>query len=124
VAVNGDEVWAARFLSARSTAGYDVPGVDELLARVAAELDAGRPAGPLIEAAALRKRIWKSGYDIDAVDWFLGRFLARDRLEPGGVDADPWHDLAVAQSTRSSASAATASWLAAGEEFSNECAGA
>jgi DivIVA domain-containing protein len=124
VAVNGDEVRATRFLSTRSAAGYDVPEVDELLARVAAELDAGRPAGPLIETAALRRRIWKSRYDIDAVDCFLGRFVARDRLEPGGVNADPWRDLAVAQLTRSSTSAAKASWLASREDFSNECAGA
>ena len=123
--MNGDEVRATRFLITRSGSGYDVPEVDDLLARVAAELDAGRPAGPLIEAAALRRRIWpKSRYDIDAVNWFFGRFLARDRLEPGGASADPWRDLAVAQLTRSSASAPKASSFASRDDFSNECAGA
>ena len=29
--------------------GYDVPEVEDLLDRIAAELDAGRPAWPLIE---------------------------------------------------------------------------
>jgi hypothetical protein len=131
VAVSGDEVRVARFLSTRSAAGYDVAEVDQLLTHVAAELDAGRPARPLIETAAFRRRrapfsIWSRarGYDIDAVDWFLGRFLAQDRLQPGGVKADPWRDLAVAQLTCSSASAATSSWLASREEFSGECAGA
>jgi hypothetical protein len=112
VAVNGEEVRATWFLGARSTLGYDIPEVDELLARVAAELDAGRPAGPLIETAALRIRRWKRHYDIDAVDWFLDRFLAQDKPEPGGVNADPWRDLAVAQLTL------------ADRDFSRECAGA
>jgi hypothetical protein len=131
VAVNGEEVRATWFLGARSTLGYDIPEVDELLACVAAELDAGRPAGPLIETAAFRRRrapvwLWSRarGYDIDAVDWFLGRILAPDRLEPGGVNADPWRDLSVTQLTRSYTSAAQASQLADREDFSGECAGA
>ena len=124
VAVTGEQVRATRFLTlhARSAPGYDAAEVDELLARVAAELDAGRPAWPPIEAAAFRIRRRKRRYDIDAVDWFLGRFLPQDRLERGGVNADPWRDLAVAQLTRSSASAAKASRLA--KDFSRECAGA
>jgi DivIVA domain-containing protein len=127
VAVNGEEIRATRFLKPRWSGGYNAPEVDELLARVAAELDAGRPAGPLIETAAFRRPmllVGKSFYDIDAVDWFLGQFLAQDRLEPGGVNADPWRDLTVTQLTRSSASAAKASQLADREDFSGECAGA
>jgi DivIVA domain-containing protein len=54
--------------------GYDAAEVDDLLARVAAELDAGRSADPLIENA--RFRAGRRGYDIDAVDWFLGQLLS------------------------------------------------
>jgi hypothetical protein len=39
----------------RSITGYAAPEVDDLLGRVAAELDAGRPAGPLIENATFRR---------------------------------------------------------------------
>ena len=46
--VNGDEVRDARFLNGD---GYDAGQVDDLLRRVAVELDAGRPAGPLIAGA-------------------------------------------------------------------------
>jgi hypothetical protein len=81
--------------------GYHAGEVDDLLHRVAAELDAGRPPGPVIETATFpppRKR----SYDIDAVDWFFGQF-ARDPndFEPAGLGSDPWGDLAVAQLTRS-----------------------
>jgi hypothetical protein len=78
--------------------GYDAQQVDDLVRRVAGELDADRPAGPLIENARLQERIWGRRYDIDAIDWFLGQFF----LVPGsfglaGPSADPWGDLAVAQ---------------------------
>jgi hypothetical protein len=39
----------------RSITGYAAPEVDDLIGRVAAELDAGRPAGPLIENATFRR---------------------------------------------------------------------
>ena len=107
--MNGDEVQAARFLRARgSNRGYDEPQVDGLLRRVASELDAGRPAGPAIVDAAFGKQSWwayswteRSGYDIDAVDWFLDH-LRRSPVpaERAGLSPDPWHALPVAQVTR------------------------
>jgi hypothetical protein len=50
--------------------GYNVAEVGDLVARAAAEMDDGRPAGPLIENAALsRARFnWTSAYDVEAVD--------------------------------------------------------
>ena len=71
--MNGDEVRNARF--GPSVGGYDAPQVDGLLRRIAVELDAGRPAGPLIADATLQPAEMglrsPRGYDIDAVDWFL-----------------------------------------------------
>jgi DivIVA domain-containing protein len=107
--VNSDEVRATRFV--RSASGYDASQVDGLLGRVAAELDAGRPAGPLIENAKFRGRVdpfftvnpsfLKRYYDVDSVDWFLGQLLLRPgHAELAGLSDDPWRDLAVAQSTR------------------------
>jgi DivIVA domain-containing protein len=107
--VNGGEVRDTWFLRAGGGGhGYDESEVDALLRRVAAELDAGRPAGPLIENATFReRRIQGRGYDIDAVDWFLDQFLLHPvPTEPAGTSADPWRDLAVAQLTRSGAGAA------------------
>jgi hypothetical protein len=100
--VNGDDVRDAWFLRPEQQ-GYDVSEVDDLLRRVAAELDVGRPAGPLIENATFRRRhISGWGYDIDAVDWFLDQFLLRPVLtESAGTSADPWRDVAVAQFTGS-----------------------
>lgn len=71
--VNGDKVRDTMFL--RVPWGYDMAKIDDLLGRVAAELDAGRPAGPLIGSATFlfRRRtfglVWlKYGYDVfDAV---------------------------------------------------------
>ena len=101
--VNSDEVRATRF--ERGASGYDASQVDELLGRIAAELDAGRPAGPLIENAKFRGGgLWlflKRYYDIDSVDWFLDQLLLRPgHAELAGLSDDPWRDLAVAQSTR------------------------
>lgn len=95
--MNGDEVRDTWFLG--SQRGYDASEVDDLLDRVAAELDAGRPGGPLIENATFQKK--NGGYDVDAVDWFLDQLI----LHPGhvgrpGTSADPWRDLPVAQFTR------------------------
>ena len=59
--------------------GYDVPEVEDLLDRIAAELDAGRPAWPLIESTTMRQpwaRRRVKECDIDAVDWFLGQLLS------------------------------------------------
>ena len=56
--VNGDVMRDTRFLGnsrLRGRAGYATPEVDDLLGRVAAELDTGRPAGPLIENATFRR---------------------------------------------------------------------
>ena len=49
--VNGDEVRGTWFFRRESLWGYDAPAVDDLLARVASELDAARPASPLVENA-------------------------------------------------------------------------
>ena len=49
--MNGDQVRGTWFLRPYKgmPQGYDVPEVEDLLDRIAAELDAGRPAWPLIE---------------------------------------------------------------------------
>jgi hypothetical protein len=98
--VNGDHVrdtlfcWAGR----REVTGYDALQVDDLRRRIAAELDAGGSARPLIENATLRKRKYRLRYDIDAVDWFLGRFLLPlSHVELGGIADDPWGGLPVAR---------------------------
>src|SRR6516225_1315379 len=69
--VNGEEVRGTSFRR-RSAGGYSAIEVDDLLRRVAAELDAGQPAGPLIANATFQSG-GKRSYDIDAVDWFLGQ---------------------------------------------------
>src|SRR5215475_6506363 len=94
--VNGDEVRNTKFLPPRAR-GYDSSEVDELLRRVAVELDAGRAAGPLIRNARFRHRApARKAYDEDAVDWFLEEFLRQEgQPEPDGISADPWRDLPV-----------------------------
>jgi hypothetical protein len=83
----------------RGIAGYDAQQVDDLLSRVAAELDTGGSARPLIQNAAFRKRKYGRRYDIDAVDRFLDRFLLPvGHVEPDGVVDDPWGDFPVARS--------------------------
>ena len=79
--VTGDQVRDTTFLTG---GGYDVAEVDDLLGRVAVELDAGRSAEPLISNAAFRKR--GDGYDIIAVDWFLGQLLRQEGND--GVNAE------------------------------------
>jgi len=92
--VNGGEVrdtWFFRW--ARN--GYEAPEVGDLLRRVADALDAGQPAGPLIENARFRCRR-ATGCDIDAVDWFFEELRRQeDRSEAAGASSDPWRDLAV-----------------------------
>ena len=90
--MNGDEVRAVRFLAGY---GYDAPQVDDLLRRLAAELDAGRPGGPLIANATFRRTVGY-GYEGEAFDWFLEEFLRQEsQPEPAGMNADPWRDLPV-----------------------------
>jgi len=78
--VSGEEVRNARFLSGD---GYDASQVDDLLLRIAEELDAGWPAGPLIAGAAFSRRMWRwhRGYGIGPVDWFLDQVLHRLALQ-------------------------------------------
>jgi DivIVA domain-containing protein len=92
-AVNGDEVRNVKFGSGT----YDSSQVDDLLERIAAELDAGRPAGPLIANATFQQRLLRRrGYDSDAVDWFLDQLRRReDPSEAACTTADPWRDLAA-----------------------------
>lgn len=74
--------------------GYDQEQVLDLLRRVAKELDAGRPAGPLIKSAVFRAG--DTGYDRGAVDWFLGQLLAQPGpAEQAELSSDPWRDLEV-----------------------------
>jgi hypothetical protein len=132
--VNGDAVrdtWFLRSSWLRSLTGYAAPEVDDLLGRVAAELDAGRPAGPLIENATLRRRHISGGlavgiqYDIDAVDWFFDQFLRRpDHTELAGISVDPWRDLAVAQLTGSKVRDAAEQPRNSRAYFAEECANA
>jgi hypothetical protein len=93
--VSGDEVRAARFgLGLLYSAGE----VDDLLSRVAAELDAGRPTSELIRSAAFPGNFPpRNAYDVEAVDWFLEMLLAR--TGPGGAAGhapDPWQAHPVA----------------------------
>lgn len=89
--MNGDEVRNVKF----GRGLYDAAQVNDLLERIADELDAGRPAGPLIANVTFQKHTtaWH-GYDIGAVGWFLDQF--RRREDPTGAartNADPWRHL-------------------------------
>ena len=99
-AVNGDGFRDTTFLANGTGKCYDGSEVDDLLDRVAAELDAGRLGGPLIRNATFSRG---EGYDIYAVDWFLEEFLRReDQPELAGASADPWRDHPIVnQMTRS-----------------------
>jgi len=90
--MNGDEARNITF----GKGDYDASQVNDLLARIAAELDAGRPAGPLIANATIKKRLLPVGYDRGAVDWFLGQLWRReDPAEADRMNADPWGALAA-----------------------------
>jgi DivIVA domain-containing protein len=127
--VTGDQVRDATFYTKTSLTGgwvYDAAEVDDLLRRVADELDAGRPAGPMVRNAAFGKR--SNGYDIGAVDWFLGQLLFYPGpAELAEMSADPWRDLGVvAQFTRSgmgdfAGRSAFSSWLAVRKHYAREC---
>ncbi len=92
--VNADEVRDVRF----RRGSYDAAEVDDLHSRLGTELDAGRPAGPLIANAAFRsKGLLGRGYAVESVDWFLDQLRSReDYCDLAGTGADPWRDLAVA----------------------------
>ena len=89
--VNGDDVRNVKF----GNGGYDKPQVDDLLDRIAAELDAGRPAGPLITSATFQRGYLRSsGYKTGAVDWFLEELRRlEDPSELARMNSDPWRDL-------------------------------
>ena len=92
--MNGDDVRDIKF----RRGSYDASQVDDLLRRVAIELDAGRPVGPLIANARFRQRGIR-GYDHEAVDWFLDQLCSReDHGDLAGTGADPWRGLAVVKS--------------------------
>ena len=83
--MNGDEVRGVRFprgggwrpaRRSAAVAGYDASQVDDLLRRIAVELDAGRPARPLIMSATFQ--LADVGYEVDAVDWFLDQLRCRE----------------------------------------------
>jgi len=96
--VTGDEIRDTTFLIV--VRGYDVAQVDDLLCRIAAEIDADRPIEPLIDNVSFRSGGWARGYDVQAVDWFFEQ-LRLDHHAPAGMTQDPWRDLAVtAQFTR------------------------
>jgi DivIVA domain-containing protein len=94
--VNGDGVRDTTFMpTGNLTRAYDVAEVDELLGRIAAELDAGRQVGSLIENATFQTRVGKQGYDVEAVDWFLEQLRCREGHSELNGMSDPWRDLAV-----------------------------
>jgi hypothetical protein len=91
--------------------GYLASDVDELLLRVADEMDAGRPVGGLVSNAALRtpqpepvtfrsmslrRRKGQLIYDVAAVHWLLGQLRrCDDDWDRARLEADPWRDLAA-----------------------------
>ena len=125
-AVNGDHVRTVRFYGGQ----YDAAKVDDLLRRVAAELDAGRPVGSLIPNAQFRRagHLTGKGYDVDAVDWFLDQLLLPpSHSKLAGNGEDPWRDLGEVTRLTFSGVSGTAkhsagrAWLASEEHFSKEC---
>ena len=89
--MTGDEVRDTTFLIVDH--GWNVAQVDDLLRRVAAEIDAGQPVIPLLDSTTLRRD--KYGYDAEAVYWFL-ELLRVDHRDLAGMSQDPWRGLAVA----------------------------
>src|SRR5215469_7299488 len=84
----------------------------------------GRPAGPLIETAVLR-RWWLKSCDIDAVDWFLDQLVRPVPREPTVISADPWQETGVAQFTQGGGRAlAKLSPRASRKSFAEECVNA
>jgi hypothetical protein len=102
--VNGDEVRGVWFPATQpgdgSLGGYHEADVNDLLARVAGELDSGRPAGLLIANATFRVPssfgVKNGGCLTGAVDWFLEQLrLQEDSSEVARMNTDPWRDLAT-----------------------------
>jgi hypothetical protein len=103
--VNGDEVRRAWFLDFMEgeggPGGYDAADVYDLLARVAAELDSGRPVRPLIANATFQvpskwSFLKRRGLLTGAVDWFLEQLLLQENpSEMARTNTDPWRDLAT-----------------------------
>jgi len=90
--LNGDEIRNITF----GKGLYDASQVNELLDRIAAELDAGRPAGTLIASEAFEQRPFARGYNAGAVNWFLEQLWRReDPAEADRMNADPWGALAA-----------------------------
>ncbi len=92
--MNGDEVrniGLTRLLGG----GYDASEVNNLLLRVAAELDAERPIWPLIAKATFQTRSLRGSYQPGPIDWFLDQLRWEDLSEMARVNADPWRDLAA-----------------------------
>ena len=106
--VNGDALRRLALPRGAGYLGYLVSDVDELLLRVADEMDAGRPVGGLVANAALRMpesprpkpglrvRQLPLTYQVTAVHWLLGQ-LSRcdDDWDRARLEADPWRDLAA-----------------------------
>jgi DivIVA domain-containing protein len=108
--VNGDEIRDVRF--DRRPYGYDAFQVEDLLGRLATEVDAGRLIGSLLAKATFRRTgLRRPGYGRESVDWFLDQLrITEDRARSG---SDPWCHLAVADYFASS-----------GPGLHQECAGA
>ena len=70
--------------------------VDELLRRIAAEVDAGRPVGPMIEEAEFRARSGTQAYETGAVDWFLELIRCLEDHPELARMSDPWRGWPVA----------------------------
>ena len=96
--VTGDQVRDTGFLRPHGNLarGYDVAEVDELLRLMAAELDAGRQVGPMIEKAEFRFRMGTQAYETPAADWFLEMLRCREDRSELAQGSDPWRDLPVA----------------------------
>jgi hypothetical protein len=107
VQVNGDELRSLAL--PEEYIGYLASDVDDLLLRVAGEMDAGRPVGELVANAAFRRpppitlrqrarrreQPSRRAYNIRAVDWLLEQLRRGDeRSGRAWMKADPWHDLA------------------------------
>jgi DivIVA domain-containing protein len=95
--VNGDEVRSIRLPD--QLWGYDACDVDELLDRIAAELDAGRPVASLAADAAFREvrlrfRRLSRAYETETVDWLLGQLRRSEHEQQRNLLADdPWRHL-------------------------------
>jgi hypothetical protein len=109
--VNGDDVLATWFWwhaynlrgdlfpwAERDFGGsYGVREVDDLVRRVAAELDAGHSPETLIRNATFPPGSGSARYEASAVDWFLEQFLATPNpSDRAGMRLDERPDLPVA----------------------------